>query len=243
MERCLRYIASTLFRVGRLAMHNEPSGCLCHATQVSMGELNKGLMFDRACLHMLWGLTWDFVGSRWVVKARVLLCVSNSASCRMIYEGLLLDGSHKPQLFSALFNESMNVFLICKHKFLSFNCLFHPSFISECQEGYWGVDCQTQCNCNVTNTLSCNHVTGTCECKAGWEGARCTTDIDECTRNTHNCNAVREVCRNTVGSFYCACQTGYVKSGSGNCQGKNILYMYMGNAGNFGGSTNVEQRL
>ena len=43
-------------------------------------------------------------------------------------------------------------------------------------------------------------------------------DIDECTDNSDNCHA-NALCTNTVGSFTCACNTGY--SGDGvECEGK-----------------------
>ncbi|XP_078693765.1 uncharacterized protein LOC144923270 [Branchiostoma floridae x Branchiostoma belcheri] len=40
----------------------------------------------------------------------------------------------------------------------------------------------------------------------------CQLDINECTTGTHNCHS-RATCTNTVGSFRCACRTGY--SGTG----------------------------
>ena len=42
-------------------------------------------------------------------------------------------------------------------------------------------------------------------------------DIDECTNNTDNCT---QTCRNTVGSFTCGCNDGYLLEGDGTtCNG------------------------
>ena len=42
-----------------------------------------------------------------------------------------------------------------------------------------------------------------------------SSDIDECTLGTHDCHPnTREAnCSNTVGSFSCACNTGYTGDG------------------------------
>ena len=47
-------------------------------------------------------------------------------------------------------------------------------------------------------------------------------DINECTSGTQNCDA-NAACTNTVGSFSCACNVGYVGSGT-KCVGKICLY-------------------
>ena len=41
------------------------------------------------------------------------------------------------------------------------------------------------------------------------------SDIDECTINTHNCDRDpgQATCTNTIGSFTCACNTGFAGNG------------------------------
>lgn len=46
-------------------------------------------------------------------------------------------------------------------------------------------------------------------------------DIDECTIGTHNCLSVTVAdCTNEVGSFSCACKSGYTGDGANSCTGK-----------------------
>ena len=48
------------------------------------------------------------------------------------------------------------------------------------------------------------------------------TDIDECTQDIDGCE---HNCNNTVGSFYCSCNTGYALTLDGkNCTGRQIGY-------------------
>ncbi|XP_025082470.1 multiple epidermal growth factor-like domains protein 6 isoform X16 [Pomacea canaliculata] len=86
---------------------------------------------------------------------------------------------------------------------------------TECTNDTYGSNCSTQCQCNVTNTVSCHHVTGNCTCKQGWTGPTCDTDIDECV--THNCSGQNEMCHNTAGGYDCVCVTGYQRSASSIC--------------------------
>ncbi len=58
---------------------------------------------------------------------------------------------------------------------------------------------------------------GDCGCVGAW-GRILLSDIDECTDNGHNCNA-NAVCNNTLGSFICICNGGYIGNGI-NCTGK-----------------------
>ena len=53
------------------------------------------------------------------------------------------------------------------------------------------------------------------------------SDIDECTINTHNCDRDpgQATCTNTIGSFTCACNTGF--SGNGvTCLGLSVYSKY-----------------
>jgi hypothetical protein len=76
-----------------------PGSCVMRLKRQHRGTYH-GSQIDRACLPMRCGLTWDFVGPHWVVRARVPFCVSNTASCRLIDEGLCpLGGQHKPDFF------------------------------------------------------------------------------------------------------------------------------------------------
>ena len=45
-----------------------------------------------------------------------------------------------------------------------------------------------------------------------------STDFDECGNNTDNCSALA-TCHNTVGSFNCSCNSGYIGNGYV-CSGK-----------------------
>ena len=87
--------------------------------------------------------------------------------------------------------------------------------IDECVDDNGG--CEDIC----TNTIGSFH----CSCEEGFELAKdifcsgicnCQSsllsitfqciDINECSRNTSGCN---QTCTNTVGSYYCSCNSGY----------------------------------
>ena len=45
------------------------------------------------------------------------------------------------------------------------------------------------------------------------------TDVDECTEGTHQC---QQVCQNTIGSYTCGCNDGFILDTDGrSCNGKN----------------------
>ena len=48
-------------------------------------------------------------------------------------------------------------------------------------------------------------------------------DIDECLTEEHNCSHVA-VCNNTIGSYNCTCQEGYVGDGQ-SCSGERSFWM------------------
>ncbi|XP_069746531.1 growth arrest-specific protein 6-like isoform X2 [Narcine bancroftii] len=45
-----------------------------------------------------------------------------------------------------------------------------------------------------------------CVCKQGWSGVTCHLDVDECQLNNGGCE---HICSNVVGSYQCACRTGF----------------------------------
>ena len=111
-----------------------------------------------------------------------------------------------------------------------------PAHVPVCPAGTFGPDCSGSCTCNTQNSVSCDHVSGTCNCTAGWEGNACDVDIDECTAPSGVTCPANSNCINTAGSYVCACETGYYKDSSGLCQGKCHLYQcetgfYKGSSG------------
>ncbi|GFS13682.1 fibrillin-1 [Elysia marginata] len=75
---------------------------------------------------------------------------------------------------------------------------------TECETSYWGANCANQCQCNGHGT--CDRTRG-CVCNSGWSGTRCVTDVNECAVDGA-CSA-GQVCTNTIGSYTCACSSGY----------------------------------
>ncbi|CAL1534782.1 unnamed protein product, partial [Lymnaea stagnalis] len=80
---------------------------------------------------------------------------------------------------------------------------------SECVNGKYGLNCSKICSCETANTKSCNVVDGTCECQSGWKGNNCTFDEDECGNGSASCQ-IHSRCINTLGSFTCVCNDGFI---------------------------------
>ena len=64
----------------------------------------------------------------------------------------------------------------------------HPSFlliILECDEYYYGENCETPCDCQIGSDY-CHPVAG-CICLAGWTGPQCGEDKNECDSEVNPC--------------------------------------------------------
>ncbi|XP_060555257.1 fibrillin-1-like isoform X3 [Ruditapes philippinarum] len=82
----------------------------------------------------------------------------------------------------------------------------------ECEPGYISPNCSALCNGLTTcpNNGTCV-APDNCLCQPGFSSPDCS-DIDECASNTHDCE---QLCMNSLGSYQCACQPGYVLNTNG----------------------------
>lgn len=97
--------------------------------------------------------------------------------------------------------------------FISLECF------TECRGNTYGLNCQSQCDCHVQNTVACNKKNGSCLCKTGWTGHNCSVDVKECTMTPEICGD-NSVCVEEIGSFSCLCNQGFEKSSSRNCSSR-----------------------
>lgn len=53
--------------------------------------------------------------------------------------------------------------------------VYHIFCITECKEGWYGVNCSQQCSGHCRDGAICNQVTGLCDggCEVGWTGYLC----------------------------------------------------------------------
>uniref|UniRef100_A0A2C9JEB6 Uncharacterized protein n=1 Tax=Biomphalaria glabrata TaxID=6526 RepID=A0A2C9JEB6_BIOGL len=94
-----------------------------------------------------------------------------------------------------------------------------------CDSTHWGQNCSNVCQCDISNSLDCNDVNGTCSCKTGWNGTNCDQDIDECAINSSFCTNSNESCHNLNGSAECICKVGYYRPTTGDaCQACNATH-------------------
>lgn len=65
-------------------------------------------------------------------------------------------------------------FILTFRKALFKTKLYHFC-ITECREGWYGVNCSQQCSGHCKDDTPCNHVTGLCDngCDAGWKELKC----------------------------------------------------------------------
>ncbi|CAL1547133.1 unnamed protein product, partial [Lymnaea stagnalis] len=80
---------------------------------------------------------------------------------------------------------------------------------TECIDGKYGMNCNSSCSCERSNTKTCDNINGACKCLPGWKGDNCATDVDECADNSEPCQE-HSHCVNTNGSYVCVCDDGFI---------------------------------
>ncbi|XP_048726962.2 uncharacterized protein LOC125645465 isoform X2 [Ostrea edulis] len=84
---------------------------------------------------------------------------------------------------------------------------------NDCPKFTYGTECDTNCVCERSNSVSCDQDTGECKCKAGWTGARCTCGSSmNCDENSY-CDG-----------FKCLCNNGFFLKPSNCSGGTAVLY-------------------
>ena len=104
----------------------------------------------------------------------------------------------------------------------SFKSICRFLIFSACPDRTWGVNCGEFCNCRDAATI-CVGATGCAACAPGRTGGRCD-DIDECEAGA--CSGPAMSCVNSVGSFSCICDDGFVPF-VGECISMIILYIIL----------------
>ncbi|XP_055995838.1 uncharacterized protein LOC125646492 [Ostrea edulis] len=81
-----------------------------------------------------------------------------------------------------------------------------------CDPGFYGNNCQNNCTCNMTNTATCNPITGSCQCKPGYQGNQCQ-DVCPAGKFGTNCRGVCNCTRHAQCdpvTGLCSCKPGYM---------------------------------
>ncbi|KAH9523902.1 hypothetical protein Btru_047362 [Bulinus truncatus] len=144
-------------------------------------------------------------------------------------------GSYECQCFDGMVKSTSGICeaaIKCKSSSCSGTCVVYPNDMStdickcpkgtkrdllntskcvECDDWFYGENCQLQCNCNVTNANSCDKVTGQCLCYDNWTSSTCSEDVDECSLDDPPCADYdnNAMCINTAGSYKCVCLQGF----------------------------------
>ncbi|XP_061166784.1 scavenger receptor cysteine-rich type 1 protein M130-like [Saccostrea echinata] len=84
---------------------------------------------------------------------------------------------------------------------------------NDCPSFTYGKECEDDCNCDRSNSLSCDKDTGECMCKSGWSGTRCTCERRiKCDENSY-CDG-----------FKCLCNDGFFRKPTNCSDVTDVLY-------------------